>query len=468
MMSSPPAELDLTEFSSLDRARAIVKELGLPGKSLQLAYKLPHESVRRFVFGSRTAETIRKMLGPGGTGGMRWSADYEEPFRLWLEHTHHWKPPADMFVVPIASVEAFIDYCKRGKSRPRERRRYSRASQERVAVVIDQIDAAKDSPEFFRPAPGLPNGIAGESARMLRRLVVEEGELLPAPELTRLANSYEMCVGCGRGADHHLLFRDVTEEHVRRSEEVLASVTDHEEMTGFMELLTKSVQDKSLSGKLGEAVEIAELVEGHFIRGDLGANRDAVAKVRSRIREPLIAYGAPINEQEFLDSAASIFGPLSEEYIDEMKCRACRAVAAGSPQAEGRISEAREVMSRAVARDPARKATIDKESKDLDFIELIHATRRHQDSPEDHDAYLSRQIGSNRLQALLSRTTAPLRRAVICYWLWCANGRSDLRYLQAAATLLSERPTVNHLCVLNVASFRIEIERALRSALDRS
>lgn len=98
----------------------------------------------------------------------------------------------------------------------------------------------------------------------------------------------------------------------------------------------------------------------------------------------------------------------------------------------------------------------------MDFIELTRLVRRQREGGGDISEYVHRSVGERRLRALLVRTKAPIHRAVLLHWLWVATGRTDAAHLQQALALLSERPSVKHLCVLDVDEFRREINELLR------
>lgn len=291
--------------------------------------------------------------------------------------------------------------------------------------------------------------------------MIEEGTLLPPPEFSRLANAYSMCTGCGRGSGTHRLFEDVIEVHCDRRTEVMDRIGDLDEMVGFAELLAKGVQGRSLGGRLDEARSAAEFVERVWLRGDLGHDRADVVKLRSRTREALLQRGDPGGESRFLDSTAAAFGSESDEYVSKLKCRACRAVALGSDDVEERLNDARELMGRIVSRYLARRTAIEKDAKDVDFIELTWLVRKVRGMGADVDGFLSRKVGERRLRLLLALTKSPIRRAVLLHWLWLAAGRPDAEHLRQALALLDERPDVKHLCVLDVDAFRRDLDQLL-------
>jgi len=235
-------------------------------------------------------------------------------------------------------------------------------------------------------------------------------------------------------------------------------------MIAFAELLSKGAQGRSLGGDLNGAEAWGEYVEQLWKGGLLDSNPATALRIRSRIREPRRAESLPeSDEADFLHRTANEFGNLSEEHLGELKCRACRAVLMRSPSASDRIQEARIAYAEATAKHPDRANILKREEKDLAFIELTFRTRDLDEEPDRLSAFLRKEVGLSNLRALLRKTKAPLRKAVICYWMWYASDKEDFSLLHDAWVFLEERRSVQYLCVLQVAGFREKLRNLLGS-----
>jgi len=450
-------------LSPKERLATIRSEFGLRIKGLTGAtYCVPGETLPRNVFGQRDASRIGKLFNPHSKEEP-WKAEYGPPIIWWLRQ--HWRKPAPdgLFTDRVESEGDFISLMSgQAQSKPRLRR-YANADQDAAALIVARMDFAKGHPAYF----GGRHPVAIDDARALRRLITDGGALLPGPELGRVADLHSMCTGCGRGDSEHRLFRDVIDSHWERRSEVLAGLQDEGEIVGFAALMARSVQGKSLAGQLDEARIRAEAVDGLWAAGLMGADTPEVLRVRSRVREARMIGkdGDTPDELAFQESARGVFGPQSDDYLSELRCRACRAVAAKSPRAGELIAEAREVMTRAAEADVSRQEEISHAIADLEFIALVHVERTYEDDPFRFDDVLRITIGAARLRKQITHTTAPLRQAKLYFWLWRALGRSDTGLIRMALQLIERRATVNHLCVMEVPPFRRQLEKALLDPL---
>lgn len=418
---------------------------------------------RQLVFGGRKRDTLRKLFDDK-YADIKWRHEYAAPLVAWLRVSLNLDIP-DLFLRSRTRDELSAILTRNHAHswevpKLRQLPRYKTIDQNTIALILDRMMASRSDPTYFERTVERPQGLIGADASELRHIVIERETLVPAPELSKLANIHLLCAGCGRGHEEHKLFADVYEAHwSRRGEIENDHASDPADYVGLAELVSRSVQSSMLDGDHKTAIERATVVDQWISSGNLGDRNTArVLRVKSRLAEPL--SDTAFSDDDFVQATANAFGPTSEGYISALKCRACRAVSRDAKDADMMIEEARAVVSQIASGQPNQAEAMREHHLDLSFIELIHLERQHKSEPRRHDEALGRQV--EELHQKRKQYRAPLRRAKLLQWLWRATGRSRRTLLEYALRLTAERPTVKSLCVFDVSNFRSELSNSLR------
>lgn len=345
-------------------------------------------------------------------------------------------------------------------AKPKINRRYAEIPQEQIAIIVDQMLAKRDNPIFTEPSHAFPNGMIALDTTAILQIIEREGALIPAPEMAHYSRLLPLCTSCGSGVDEYAGHKPVLEAHWDRLSDSIRQATKPDEIIGLASFLSKSVQGRILEGDLKEALLRADKIED-LLKPLQKTHSEQVNRIRSNLREPRIiglAANGLDEDMIFVKDTEREFGFLSDQHLQEFKCRACRAVMAADPLAQTKIDEARSAFQNAQSRlsDPEGRRKVNREGYGVDFIELTY----HIDQIElddERSAFLVNKIGMIRLHMLLKIFRAPVRKAVVCYWIWLAGNRKEPDWLIKSWAHLQERPTVMQLCLLQVANFRERI-----------
>lgn len=275
-----------------------------------------------------------------------------------------------------------------------------------------------------------------------------------------------------KGIDELIELDPVFRAAWERRDEVYASLEDRQQFLGLANIIAKWNHLTRLQGDRTLAYESARFVHTAAIQGHLGpkASADRI-ELETRTRESLVGF---VGFGEMIDTVGEYYGEHSKEYLGVLQCAACQAVFHEGHGEEGfstardkierakqAVSHAKTVAARTGAEDLAR---IIGRKDDIEFIHVSYIERKYRNDASRLDAEL-RRYGIDSLLDLRRVTTAPLRRAKVNYWLWRAEGRSQMQRLQEALDLLDERKEVVSVCVLDVPGFRRELEEALAKGL---
>ena len=368
---------------------------------------------------------------------------------LWLQQTYDRAISPEVLDFECDTAEQFHRHYRNSResaSRPVKISQFGDALLDEMGWVIAQAEVLPGQ-EAYRTTDDSPS-VGERTATELARRMARTDKPLPAPLLDRVASVVDLCGGCGKGAEIFAAYKPVLETAWARGVADLSRLNDDAELLGLANVGSKAALGAMVEGRHDDAQAIGAAAASLLTRVPVNP---ASLKIATRLYEPIRRTG-----QEHAGRLGEIeraFGPDSREYVSELKCRACRAIACGSRDAQQAISAAEAATHKALRRNPREAERLSWDLRDIEFLKIVHLRRDARRSMQELD-----RKGLDALRELWMHTKSPVRRAYVALHILPLAKRQheELRHLSIRD--LDERPFVKSICIIDVANLRAELE----------